>query len=294
MYYRRKILLSLLQVFNGELDKICFQKLLFLVAQQQKVPAFHFVPYKFGCFSFQANADLMTLGKYELTSESDKSWKKTDSKDYLPELNFNDKSAVLFVKNHYGTLSNNELLRLTYIKYPFYAINSTVLTSVLNSEEMSLVKRQIPVGIKTTLFTIGYEGISLEQYINKLIYNDIKVLCDVRKNALSMKYGFSKNQLKTACTGVGIEYLHIPELGIETDKRQQLDSQLDYDILFEFYKKNILINQNSKINFVFELLKRKQRIALTCFEANIHQCHRKHLAEDVGNLNGFEYEIKHI
>ncbi|WP_200885350.1 DUF488 family protein [Jejuia pallidilutea] len=56
-----------------------------------------------------------------------------------------------------------------------------------------------------TLFTIGYEGISLEHYLNKLIRNNIKLLCDVRKNALSMKYGFSKSQLKNACEGVCIK-----------------------------------------------------------------------------------------
>ncbi|MDG5800640.1 DUF488 domain-containing protein [Marinilabiliaceae bacterium ANBcel2] len=90
------------------------------------------------------------------------------------------------------------------------------------------------------MFTIGYEGISLEQYINKLIVNDIKVLCDVRKNSFSMKYGFSKKQLKTTCDGVGIAYIHIPEVGIESDKRQELNTQADYDKLFKIYKTDTL------------------------------------------------------
>ena len=51
-----------------------------------------------------------------------------------------------------------------------------------------------------------------------------------------MKYGFSKKQLKTACNGVGIEYIHIPEVGIESDKRQELNTQADYDKLFKLYK----------------------------------------------------------
>jgi len=50
-----------------------------------------------------------------------------------------------------------------------------------------------------TLFTIGYEGISLEEYFNRLIKNDVKVLVDVRNNPLSMKFGFSKTQLKRFC-----------------------------------------------------------------------------------------------
>ena len=46
--------------------------------------------------------------------------------------------------------------------------------------------------------TIGYEGLSLEQYIVTLLINDVRVLCDVRKNAYSQKFGFSKNQLAKA------------------------------------------------------------------------------------------------
>jgi uncharacterized protein (DUF488 family) len=42
------------------------------------------------------------------------------------------------------------------------------------------------------------------------------------------------------------------------------------------------------------LLKKYKRIALTCFEANICQCHRKHLAEAITSLPGFSYELKHI
>ena len=45
---------------------------------------------------------------------------------------------------------------------------------------------------------------------------------------------------------------------------------------------------------ILNLLVHKNRLALTCFEANIHQCHRKHLAESIGGLKDFSYEIKHI
>ena len=38
MYYRRKILLALLEVFDNRLEKINFQKLLMLVTKQQQNP----------------------------------------------------------------------------------------------------------------------------------------------------------------------------------------------------------------------------------------------------------------
>ena len=89
-----------------------------------------------------------------------------------------------------------------------------------------------PKGTKTIMFTIGYEGISLEEYLVRLIKNDVKVLVDVRNNPLSMKYGFSKSQLKKYCASLGIKYAHFPEVGIQSDQRQELNSQNDYNKLF--------------------------------------------------------------
>ncbi|GAL65583.1 hypothetical protein JCM19301_4043 [Jejuia pallidilutea] len=56
-----------------------------------KKKTYDFVPYKFGCFSFQANADLNTLKKYGIVSESSKSWVKLDETNYLVQLDKEDK-----------------------------------------------------------------------------------------------------------------------------------------------------------------------------------------------------------
>jgi len=45
---------------------------------------------------------------------------------------------------------------------------------------------------------------------------------------------------------------------------------------------------------IIELLTKYKRIALTCFEADICQCHRKPLAEAIAKNPIFEYEVKHI
>lgn len=294
MYYRRKIILALLQAFGGELDKVSLQKLLFLFSRQQSEKSFHFVPYKFGCFSFQANADLGTLAKYNLVTELGNGWKKTDAINYNKDLKAKDQIALKYSANQYSGYSKDDLIKLTYTRYPYYAINSTIAANMLNQEELAKIEKQKIVKTETVLFTIGYEGLSLEEYLNKLIINGIHVLCDVRKNAYSMKYGFSKDQLQKVCKGVGIEYIHIPEVGIDSDKRQELHTQADYDNLFVFYKETVLKNELAKQKEILSLLEKKKRIALTCFEANIAQCHRKHLAEAISKLEGFNYEVKHI
>jgi uncharacterized protein (DUF488 family) len=294
MYYRRKILLSLLQVFNNEIDKISLQKLLMLFSKIQSRPDYHFVPYNFGCYSFQASADLSTMAKYKQVEEVGKKWFKTDKTDYLQEIKDSDRKALRNIKSLYAGKTKDELIRITYLQYPFFVLNTTISHEILNETEYQAVELVKPSFNSTVLFTIGYEGVSLEEYLNKLIVNGIKMLCDVRKNSQSMKYGFSKSQLKHACEGVRIQYVHIPDLGIESDKRQELHTQSDYDILFRQYRNDTLTRTRPQQEYILELLKENKRIALTCFEANICQCHRKHLAEAVTKLPGFDYELKHI
>jgi uncharacterized protein (DUF488 family) len=295
MYYRRKILLSLIQVFDGELEKIQLQKLLFLYTRFQKErKTYDFVPYKFGCFSFQANSDLSTLKKYGIVSETTKSWKKEDEVNYINELTKEDKKIISDFRIIYANKSSDDLIKLTYKRYPYFAINSTIAKDYLDETEFENLNNYRSFEDEIVLFTIGYEGITLESYLNKLIKNNIKILCDVRKNALSMKYGFSKTQLKNACNGVGIEYIHIPEVGIDSDQRQELKSQSDYDVLFKKYKENNLTKTITNQVEILNLLKQNKRIALTCFEADICQCHRKHLSEAITNLKDFKYKLEHI
>ena len=128
------------------------------------------------------------------------------------------------------------------------------------------------------MFTIGYEGITIEAYLNKLIQNDIRLLCDVRNNPLSRKYGFSKTTLSNILQELNIEYVHIPELGIVSEKRKDLKEQTDYKALFDEYNK-ALPEKKMYVDQVFDLLCDQKRIALTCFEKDPNLCHRHILSQ---------------
>jgi uncharacterized protein (DUF488 family) len=294
MYYRRKIVLAILELFGNQLEKLQLQKLLFILSQKQEEPSYHFVPYKFGCFSFQANADLGTLVKYGLVAESEKTWQNTSSKSFLPELKKEDYSLLFKLKMRFKESTSSELIRYTYINHPYFAIKSKIAEKHLDAQELAEVMSVKPSSQKRGLFTIGYEGISLEEYLNKLLKEDIKVLCDVRKNSKSMKYGFSKNQLKAACDGLGIMYIHIPEVGINSDKRQELHCQADYDVLFEEYNQTVIRDTDEQQDLLIELVHQHDRIAITCFEANICQCHRLHLANAVMKKPEADFDLFHI
>jgi uncharacterized protein (DUF488 family) len=294
VFYRRKIILALLQLFEGQLDKIRLQKLLFLFTLKQTKAEYSFVPYKYGCYSYSANADLNTMVSKGLLEESQKHFAKLDRTDYLKLVKSDDLKHLQLVKTEYGKMSANALMKHTYINYPFYATKSEVAADILDRSEMEKVKAAKPIGANTVLFTIGYEGISLEEYLVRLLKNDVKVLVDVRNNPLSMKFGFSKTLLKRYCESLGIKYVHIPEVGIQSEQRQELNTQADYDKLFTLYRKQNLTKTTRAQTEILNLLEENKRIALTCFEANIFQCHRKHLAEAIETLPGFEYKVEHI
>lgn len=294
MYYRRKIILALLQLFDDQLEKIRLQKLLFLFTAKQQKRIYDFVPYRFGCYSYSANADLTAMTARGLVAESKAGYTKLEKTDYLKSISQEDLHHLRQVKTECGRMSARALIKHTYVNYPFYAINSEVAADILTKGELARIEASRPASKKIVLFTIGYEGISLEEYLVRLVKNDVKVLVDVRRNPLSMKYGFSKSQLKRYCESLGIVYVHMPEVGIQSEYRQDLNSQSDYDKLFAYYRKQNLAKTTETQIAILDLLKRNRRIALTCFEANICQCHRKHLAEAIQALPGFQYEVQHI
>ena len=294
MFYRRKIILALIQLLGGELEKIRIQKLLFLYSQKKKNPEYEFIPYKFGCYSFSVKADLNTMVKNASLVETEYYFIKNNQDDFVKSLKVEDKKIITEVVQLYGNMNSNSLIKHTYINFPYYAINSTIADKVLDEKQLEKVISSKKEVNETILFTIGYEGVSLEKYLNKLVSNDVKLLVDVRKNSLSMKFGFSKSLLKKYCESLGIEYIHIPEVGINSDQRQELNTQQDYDALFEVYKKTTLKETDSYQTKIIELLSKYKRIALTCFEADICQCHRKPLAEAIAKNPIFEYEVKHI
>lgn len=294
MFYRRKVILALVQSFGGKLEKLNLQKLLFLFTDKQKKPEYDFIPYKYGCYSFSAKADLNTMVTKGQLEEGEFVYLKLDTADYIKTLKEADRKILLYIKNLFGNFNGDRLMKHTYVNYPYYAINSIVAKDILTNEQFDKVLFQKSDSNETMLFTIGYEGISLEEYLNRLVKNNVQLLIDVRRNPLSMKFGFSKNQLIKYCNSVGIKYIHIPEVGIQSDLRQELKTQSDYDKLFEYYKKEELTKSLKSQENILSLLIENKRIALTCFEKDICQCHRKHLAEAICRLPNFDYKLKHI
>ena len=117
---------------------------------------------------------------------------------------------------------------------------------------------------------------------------------DVRKNAFSMKYGFSKAKLQDYVGRAGILYSHFPNLGIPSDLRRNLDGPEAYRQLFEHYDTEILPKQTDCLDGLKALVGEYKRVALTCFEAHSQSCHRHRITQFLGSLSDFDTRIIHL
>lgn len=179
-------------------------------------------------------------------------------------------------------LRGDNLVAEAYRRYPYYATRSQIADVVLKGDDAALdrIAGARPKGA-AGLLTIGYEGLSLEAYLNQLLISGVTLLCDVRRNPLSRKYGFSEKTLSNGCQGVGIRYEHLPELGVPSAERQHLESQADYDSLFNRYEAEVLPTQTNAIATIAGWIGSGDIVALTCYEHAHHQCHRHCVAAAV-------------
>lgn len=300
MYARRKIILNLIQML-GSATSLKIQKLTFLYIKEfysSDSGPYQFFPNIRGCYSVVLSNDYHALEKVKLLEKNiDGSYMLSFSTNITNyEISEKEKKDLKFIVTKYGSLPDSQLIKLTYEQKPFYAIRSEIVNSLgLNNtffENMNKIKNKINLN-PTTIYTIGYEGKTIDQIIRLLIYKNIKTLIDVRKNAFSMRREFSKSNLIIAMKESGIEYIHCPEVGIETEKRNELLPKGKRKELFEWYSKNVLENKFDFVRNVRNLLSLGS-VAFLCYEKNPNECHRSYLATFCKNILNLDEEIVNL
>ena len=69
------------------------------------------------------------------------------------------------------------------------------------------------------IFTIGYEGTTMPEFVSALQAAGVQRVIDVRALPLSRRPGFSKSPLRAALEEAGIEYVHLKALGTPSEGR---------------------------------------------------------------------------
>lgn len=277
--HRIKVLLSVVQEVGGVISDARLQGLLFLycVEEVKRDEYYEFIPSASGPYSLQAANDKGYLIHKKLLEDAPH-WAAVAGKPrYATELDFFEKIAIQGLRTKWAGQPDEAIAAHIASHYPDMAVLPTPTE-----------------GAEPRFFTIGYEGASPEAYINCLLRAGVQLLVDVRKNSLSKKFGFSKQELRDGLARVGIDYLHIPELGIISEKRQELNSDADYAALFREYEATTLRQQTAKLDQLQRLIAEHGRIAITCFEASHRHCHRGCVADAMRSRDGFNTKIEHL
>jgi len=130
------------------------------------------------------------------------------------------------------------------------------------------------------LYTIGYQGRSLDDFLALLEREEITCVVDVRKNAISRKPGFSKAKLRQELAARGIDYLHLPTMGIESTRRREVKTTADYERLLGYYTDVLLPELDEELERLREPVA-NMNTALLCYEADPRICHRRIIAEEL-------------
>lgn len=133
------------------------------------------------------------------------------------------------------------------------------------------------------LFTIGYEGVALDDFMRVLKAAKIDVLLDVRELPISRRKGFSKSALGGALTKVGIGYRHEKQLGSPKTIRHRLREDGNYSRFFDEFDQH-LSERGALLALLAEEL--KGNVALMCYEKDHNECHRRSVADALAGLLG--------
>jgi uncharacterized protein (DUF488 family) len=126
------------------------------------------------------------------------------------------------------------------------------------------------------LYTFGYEGLTIEAFVERLKQARVQLIVDVRELPLSRKKGFSKTAFRELLAAVGIDYEHRPALGCPKPVRDRYKADGDWQV----YTRGFLAHLNTQKGEIANLTAATlaQTACLVCFEADFGFCHRTYVA----------------
>ena len=281
MLNRQKTLLEFLKAADRPVLRTELTKWSFLLRHEYASnggSAFYdFVPYKLGPFSFSLYQE---VGKLEdqsyVVRHGESSW-AFDKKISFKSPASSVQGDVSRIVRRFGDWDTEKLLDYVYDAYPAYTVNS---------KRKKLAER---AAAEPAVFTAGYEGLSVDAFLNVLVEKGIRRLIDVRHNPIARRYGFHRSTLKRLTGHLDIDYVHVPELGIQSALRQNLDTMDDRNALFAQYEKTTLSTNDEALDRVASLM-REMPSVLVCMEAEAVCCHRSRVAESIAERTSLPIE----
>jgi uncharacterized protein (DUF488 family) len=130
------------------------------------------------------------------------------------------------------------------------------------------------------LYSVGYEGLTLSSFIERLAQNAVTCVVDVRLTPASRRPGFSKARLAAALEEGNIVYVHERDLGNPPENRDAFRLGSELDAGRQRMRRQLADGGASALARVTELA-RQTRVALLCVERDEPRCHRSVIIDEL-------------
>jgi uncharacterized protein (DUF488 family) len=130
------------------------------------------------------------------------------------------------------------------------------------------------------IFTIGYEGTTVAEFLSALQKAGVERVIDVRALPLSRRPGFPKTPLRLALEEAGIEYVHLKALGTPSEGRTAARAGRHEDMK-RVYAGQLELPEAIAQSAQMLALAAEKPSALLCMEREPQHCHRTLLLQSV-------------
>jgi len=130
------------------------------------------------------------------------------------------------------------------------------------------------------IFTIGYEGATVSEFVAALQKAGVERVIDVRALPLSRRPGFSKTPLRGALEEAGIDYVHLKALGTPSEGRTAARAGRHGDMA-RIYAGQLELPEAMAQSAQMLGLAAERPSALLCMEREPEHCHRSLLLKAV-------------
>lgn len=142
------------------------------------------------------------------------------------------------------------------------------------------------------LYTIGYEGSTIEEWTEMIRTTKMTCVVDTREFPISRKPGFSKRTLSNRLESFGIRYIHYKRLGSPKSIRHQLRRTGDYDEFFDAYEQYLKTCEHELLELAHLAI--KETLGILCFERDHRRCHREIVARRLIEIVPQEVRVIHV
>ena len=135
-----------------------------------------------------------------------------------------------------------------------------------------------------TIATIGYEGATVQTFLDALRAAGVELVVDVRAIAGSRRPGFAKTRLAGNLHEAGIEYLHLRGLGTPAEGRAAARAGRHGEMHAIFREHLTTDAARADLDVLAGIVRAGRRACLLCLEADPAHCHRSLVAQALGEL----------